>query len=368
MISVSVMSAAVLGWSGLSGPAMRFRPQVLMASALEESYAAQFERTFTSEDVELRVTKPLPGKPTPAAQKLDPQSTRIPFSDVYATRAPPAWRSVHVGRSVYMLWAHACFVLAFTNFFSWERLGWHFLLFCMSGLGITFSFHRQLTHKSFTTPKWLEYTAAYCGTLAAQGSPMEWVSDHRYHHLHTETPLDPHSSYEGFWWSHMGWALDWKMGQRRCPRNNVGELEAQPFYRHLDKHLAEHLTLHLVLMYAIGGLPWVVWRMAGVTLWYHMTWLVNSASHIWGAQPYRTGDQSRNNALVGFLAFGEGWHNNHHAFEYSARHGLEPHQLDVTWLLISALERCGLAKNVRLPMEDAMRRLAVGDGVGANVG
>ena len=151
-------------------------------------------------------------------------------------------------------------------------------------------------------PKWLEYLGAYAGTLAAQGSPIEWVSDHRYHHLHTETPLDPHSSYEGFWWSHMGWALDWKMGARRCPRTNVAELQSQPFYVHLDKHLAWHLALHLVIMYALGGLPWVVWRMAGVTLWYHATWLVNSASHIWGDQPYRTGDMSRNNALVGFLA------------------------------------------------------------------
>ena len=100
--------------------------------------------------------------------------------------------------------------------------------YIVTGLGITFSFHRQLTHRSFTTPKWLEYLAAYCGTLAVQGSPIEWVSDHRYHHLHTETALDPHSSYEGFWWAHMGWVLDTEMGEARCqPRSNVADLEAQ---------------------------------------------------------------------------------------------------------------------------------------------
>jgi stearoyl-CoA desaturase (delta-9 desaturase) len=325
----------------------------------EESYAEQFERLFSLE--KLPVATPVAQKPTPAAQARSVGARRIPFSDVFATRAPPAWQSVHLGRAVYMGWAHACFVAAFACFFSWRNLAWHFLFYTISALGITFSFHRQLTHKSFTTPKWLEYTAAYAGTLAAQGSPTEWVSDHRYHHLHTETPLDPHSSYEGFWWSHMGWALDWRMGQRRCPRTNVADLESQPFYVHLDKNLAWHLALHLAIMYALGGLPWVVWRMAGVTIWYHVTWLVNSASHIWGSQPYRTGDQSRNNALVGLLAFGEGWHNNHHAFEYSARHGLEKGQLDITWMLIRALERIGLAKNVRLPTEDAMRRRAACD-------
>ena len=82
-------------------------------------------------------------------------------------------------------------------------------------LGITLSFHRQLSHRSFATPKWLEYALAYCGVLAVQGDPTEWVSSHRYHHLHTDTPLDPHSPYEGFWWSHMGWLLDNKV--RRCP-------------------------------------------------------------------------------------------------------------------------------------------------------
>ena len=79
---------------------------------------------------------------------------------------------------------------------------------CAGCLGITLSFHRQLSHRSFTTPKWLEYALAYCGVLAVQGDPIEWVSSHRYHHLHTDTPLDPHSPYEGFWWSHMGWLLN----------------------------------------------------------------------------------------------------------------------------------------------------------------
>ena len=82
-------------------------------------------------------------------------------------------------------------------------------------LGITLSYHRQLSHRSFTTPKWLEYALAYCGVLAIQGDPLEWVSSHRYHHLHTDTPLDPHSPYEGFWWSHMGWLLDNKVWASR---------------------------------------------------------------------------------------------------------------------------------------------------------
>ena len=165
----------------------------------------QFGRLFIDPDAvdELPVSKPLAVKPLPAAQARAPGAKRIPFSDVYGTRAPAAWQSLHLGRVVYMLWAHSCFVAAFACFFTWRRLAWHFGFYVMSALGITLSFHRQLTHKSFQTPKWLEYVFAYFGTLAAQGSPIEWVSDHRYHHLHCETPLDPHSSYEGFWWSHM---------------------------------------------------------------------------------------------------------------------------------------------------------------------
>jgi stearoyl-CoA desaturase (delta-9 desaturase) len=135
----------------------------------------------------------------------------------------------------------------------------------------------------------------------------------------------------------------------------------------LEKHYLAHLGTHFALIAGVGALVGgpagataaLCWRWAGVALLYHVTWFVNSAAHLWGSQPYRTGDQSRNNWWVGFLAFGEGWHNNHHAFEYSARHGLGRRQFDVTWLLIAALRKLGLATHVKLPTEAAKAKLAV---------
>ena len=119
------------------------------------------------------------------------------------------------------------------------------------------------------------------------------------------------------------------------------------------------LVSHYLLMLAVGGLPALCWRCFATAALYHVTWFVNSASHLWGEQTYATGDQSRNNWWVGWLAFGEGWHNNHHAFEYSARHGLGRRQFDITWLFIRAFEKLGLVSNVKLPTDAAKRRLAL---------
>jgi len=323
-----------------------------------QSYREQFDELFSQP---LRTNSPV-AKPSNDAQQLELTARRVPFSNVFGTlmRRPRErpWSTTDVGRSVWFIIAHGLGVLAWTRFFSWRMLGIHFLAYCACGMGITFSYHRQLAHRSFKSPKWLEYTAAYCGMMAVQGSPVEWVSDHRYHHLHTETPLDPHSSYEGFYWSHLGWMLDSKVYLERCSdQSNAADLRKQPFYRHVHEQYGLHLLGNMALVFALGGMAGIAWRGFFLALLYHVTWFVNSAAHLWGRQEYRTGDQSRNNWWVGFLAFGEGWHNNHHAFEYSARHGLRPRQFDVTWLLILALRRVGLIYNVKLPTEAAKERL-----------
>ncbi len=324
------------------------------------SYANQHRELFALGDP-LPTSKPLP-KPSNDANGRDAAATRVFNSDVYATlmRPPLArrWSATDFGRLGIFATVHIVGLLAPFRYFSYPRLAAAFLLYVATGMGITFSYHRQLAHRSFASPKWLEYTAAYCGMMAFQGAPLEWVSDHRYHHLHTETPLDPHSSYEGFWWSHLGWMLDSEAYLRRCDdRRNVADLAKQPFYAHMQCHYLAHTAAHFGLCLAVGGLPFFCWRMAAVALLYHVTWFVNSAAHLWGAREYETGDQSRNSWWVGFLAFGEGWHNNHHAFEYSARHGLRPRQFDITWMLIRALERLGLVWSVKLPSEAAKARL-----------
>lgn len=324
------------------------------------SYRQQFDELFSRP---LETGTPV-SKPSNRAQQLESNARRVPFSNVFGTlmRSPnPAkrtWTATDMGRGIFFTVSHVLGLLALVRFFSWQQMLAWFPVYVISGMGITYSYHRQLAHRSFKSPKWLEYSAAYCGMLAVQGSPIDWVSDHRYHHLHTETPLDPHSSYEGFYWSHLGWMLDSDVYLQRCgDQRNVADLRKQAFYRHTHKRYGEHLLLHLGLCYAVGGFAGICWRFFYLSLLYHVTWFVNSAAHLWGRQEYRTGDQSRNNWWVGFLAFGEGWHNNHHAFEYSARHGLRTRQFDVTWLVIRAFQRFGLVWQVKLPTEAAKQRL-----------
>jgi fatty-acid desaturase len=225
--------------------------------------------------------------------------------------------------------------------------------------GITLSFHRNLSHKSFKLPKWLEYTFAYCGVQALQGDPLDWVSLHRYHHQYCDTEMDPHTPHEGFWHSHIGWLFDEKPIRRSLGHSNVGDMEKDDFYQFLHKTYIIHPVLLSLALYALGGAPYLVWGMAVRLVWvYHVTWFVNSASHVWGTQPWNTGDLSKNNWWVAMVAYGEGWHNNHHAFEYSARHGLKWWQLDPTWWTILGLGAIGLATKIKLPRPEHMKRLA----------
>jgi len=200
--------------------------------------------------------------------------------------------------------------------------------------------------------------------LAIQGDPIEWVSSHRYHHRFCDTENDPHTPYEGLWWSHMGWLFDEHTTLSRVgDRNNAMDLTADPFYRWIQRTYGWHVLGQYALLYNLGGLPFLVWGGFLRQVWvYHITWLVNSASHVWGYQTWKTGDLSRNNWWVALLAFGEGWHNNHHAFGSSARHGLEWYEVDFTWMCIWALQKLGLAKNVRLPSESQMEKLRWDDG------
>jgi len=329
------------------------------------SYNQQYDKLFSKplDVLELETRKAI-NKPNRDAQNSEEGATKVFASDVHAVGKRPLWGGrkwslTDISYAVYLGGMHVLACLApFT--FSWQMVGLFFAMYFISGcLGITLSYHRQLSHRSFTTPKWLEYTLAYCGVLAAQGDPLEWVSGHRYHHLHTDTPLDPHSPYEGFWWSHAGWLLDNDVTLVRVgDRSNATDMESQWFYRWLAQTWPWHVVGQFALLFALGGLPALVWGGALRLCWvYHITWFVNSASHVWGNQTYNTGDLSRNNWWVGIIAFGEGWHNNHHAFEFSARHGLEWWQVDMTWMVVKALQTVGLATNVKLPSEKQKERL-----------
>ncbi|KFK42957.1 hypothetical protein AALP_AA1G061000 [Arabis alpina] len=234
------------------------------------------------------------------------------------------------------------------------------VLYIVNGLSITFSYHRNLAHQSFKLPKWLEYLFAYSALLALQGDPIDWVSIHRFHHKYTDSDRDPHSPIEGFWFSHILWIFDTDYIRAKCGRrNNVMDLKGQWFYRFLQNTQGLHITLFCTILYCYGGLPYLTWVVGvGGTIRYHGTWLINSACHIWGSQVWKTNDTSRNIWWLSIYTLGESWHNNHHAFESSAKHGLEWWQIDLAWYFIRLFEALGLATEVKLPSQPKKQKMA----------
>ncbi|KAG7582114.1 Fatty acid desaturase domain [Arabidopsis suecica] len=294
-------------------------------------------------------------------------SWRIPLSEVEVVimrkkRAfwERSWTSWDVAKLVLVGGAHLLSLLA-PFYFSWEAFRVLLWLFYINGICITLSYHRNLSHRSFDLPKWLEYLFAYGGLLAFQGDPIEWVSNHRYHHKHCDTQRDPHSPTQGFWFSHITWIFDTSSILKKCGgHENVDDLMRQPFYRFLQRTVLLHMMAYALLFYFCGGMPFLVWGIGVATVVrLHTTFVVNSVSHVWGTRAWNTPDFSKNNWWIAMISLGEGWHNNHHAFEFSARHGLEWWQLDVTWYLIRFLEAIGLATNVKLPTESQKKRMAL---------
>jgi stearoyl-CoA desaturase (delta-9 desaturase) len=210
-------------------------------------------------------------------------------------------------------------------------------------------YHRLLTHRGYKTPKWLEHTLAVCATLSLEGGPLVWVATHRVHHQITDRPGDPHTPREGGWWSHAGWVIH-GAGADREPAllaRYVPDLKKDRFYLWLNRYHWVPLVVLALALLAIGGWPWVLWGIfLRVTLGLHATWLVNSATHMWGSRRFATRDDSRNNWWVALLTGGEGWHNNHHAHPVSARHGLTWYEFDLNYYGIWLLGKLGLAKSI----------------------
>ena len=250
----------------------------------------------------------------------------------------------------FMILFHAG-ALAALFVFSWKALALAALLWWIAGsLGIGMGYHRLLTHRGYKTPKWIEYFFTICGTLALEGGPIAWVGTHRLHHQNTDKEGDPHSPRDGGFWAHMGWVLTGKsmQGQSAELLPYVPELRKDRFHRWISRwHWVPIATLAVVLL-AFGGWGYVLWGVfLRTVIGLHTTWLVNSATHMWGRQRFRTSDCSRNSLWVALLTFGEGWHNNHHAYPQSARHGLAWYELDPNWYGICILRMLGLAWGVK---------------------
>jgi sn-1 stearoyl-lipid 9-desaturase len=257
--------------------------------------------------------------------------------------------------TIFMILFHAG-AIASLFMLSWSVVPATLVLWWISGsLGVGMGFHRLLTHRGYKTPKPIEYFLTFCGLLALEGGAINWVVTHRIHHANTDSPGDPHTPRDGGWWAHMGWILrgtaqqhDEQVMQRYAP-----DLMKDPVHVWLNRLYFVPLIVSGIVLLAIGGWPMMfVGVFLRVTVGLHFTWLVNSATHMWGKRRFQTTDDSTNSWWVAILTFGEGWHNNHHAHPRAAKHGLHWYEIDVNWYGIRTLQFLGLARGIRLIADD----------------
>jgi stearoyl-CoA desaturase (delta-9 desaturase) len=242
--------------------------------------------------------------------------------------------------------------LAALFMFSWKALAVTVFLYWMcTGLGISLGYHRLHTHRSYVAPRPLEYFFAMCGSMTLEGGPISWVATHRIHHQNSDKPGDPHSPRDGAWWSHAGWLMlgESMHNNTKAMAKYAPDLAKDRFYVWLNNNHWVPVSVLAALLLVFGGLPMMLWgTFVRIVFGLHATWLVNSATHMWGARRFDTRDDSRNNWWVALITFGEGWHNNHHAHPTSARHGLAWYEFDPSWLLLKVMKVFGIAKSVRV--------------------
>jgi fatty-acid desaturase len=257
------------------------------------------------------------------------------------------------------VWLTTFFIVAFhigalgaLFLFSWKpflvAMG---LWWIAGGFGVGMGYHRLLTHRGYKTPKWMEYLLTVCGTLALEGGPIFSVATHRKHHKNTDKEGDPHSPRDGGFWAHVGWLLTGQTMHNDAANllPYVPDLRKDRFHVWMSRwHWVPITVLGFVLL-VVGGWRFLLWGIFFRTvLGLHSTWLVNSATHIWGSRRFPTNDTSRNSFWVALLTFGEGWHNNHHAHPQLPRHGLVWYELDLNWYGICVLQTLGIAWDVKV--------------------
>ncbi len=243
----------------------------------------------------------------------------------------------------------------------------------LASLGITIGFHRLMSHKSFETYRWVRAFWTIIGTMSVEGAPLTWCAVHRRHHSHSDREGDPHSphlhgegfweSMKGLWHSQIGWLFTGIWSEPKMEKY-IPDLLKDPILVRINRNYGWFVLLSLAIPTGIGylldgwvgaGLGFLWGGLVRVFVTHHVTWSINSICHIFGSRDYHSNDHSTNNFICGVLAMGEGWHNNHHAFPASARHGLRWWQFDLSWLIIRTMKCVGLAWNIRLPSEQAVK-------------
>jgi len=259
-----------------------------------------------------------------------------------------------------LFWLSAVHLLALAAipFFTWSGFALAmFGVFVLAPIGINAGYHRMLTHKAFTGPRWMRNSLVTIGTLIGAGPPIHWAAMHRVHHRHSDTDRDPHDSNKGFWYSHVLHLLV-KDAEEEEPVDYLAtyapDLLKDPYLVFLNKRGNLLAVATLPFLFLAGGWSWLLWGafVRTVCTW-HIMWFVNSATHKWGYRNYNTPDRTTNCWWVGLLAAGEGWHNNHHAQQSCAAHGHRWWELDLSFAFIVLLEKLGLAWEVKRPRKTA---------------
>lgn len=259
------------------------------------------------------------------------------------------------------------------------------ITYLFTSVGVTFGYHRLLTHDSFQTTRWIKNLATIAAAMSLQGPAIWWVAHHRKHHQFSDQKNDVHSpvtdekgilaKWKAFWHGHLGWMWN---SEKVSAKKFAGALLQDKDVVLIDTLYPLWAILSLALPVALAGAIYAgaQWWMGneilatpfrnallGGFLWgglfrifalHHATWAVNSVCHVFGARPWKSTDQSRNNVFVALLTAGEGWHNGHHAFPTSARHGLRFWEIDLTWILIKGLSLVGLASHIKLPSPEEL--------------
>ena len=256
--------------------------------------------------------------------------------------------------AIRLLWQHAV---------NWPDLALLGVLYALVALGVTVGFHRMLTHRSFRPHPAVKFALLVLGSMAVEGPAIEWAATHIKHHALADSEGDPHSPLDGFFHAHLGWVFE---SDNADPNVYCRNLVNDPIVSFVSRTFLIWAVLAFVIPFGVGGLlggwagAWTGLLWGGLVrqfLTHHVTWSVNSVCHTFGRREFETTDRSRNEWIVGLLAFGEGWHNNHHAFPRSAFHGLHWWQFDLSGYLIWTLERLHLAREVyRIPPALLTRR------------
>ena len=264
--------------------------------------------------------------------------------------------------SIPLLIMHGCCVGVFFVKGGWPAFVVCAVMYVLHVFALTAGYHRYFSHKSFKTSRAFQFVLAALGTSAAQRDPLWWASHHRVHHQTSDTEDDIHSPRQhGFWWAHMGWVMKRELMETRFER--IRDFARYPELMWLNRHPYMPAVILAVLLLGLGSLLNGLrpdWGVSGpqflfygfflsTVLVYHVTFCINSVSHVFGRRVYETGDDSRNNWLLGLLAMGEGWHNNHHRYAVSARQGFRWWEIDLSYMILRMFQWVGLVWDIREP-------------------